>query len=688
LCYFILNTLPVGIITSLTDGKGVLANWLKPYSWLIPFYVAGTCLAGILDHLAMLYGWRVVFLILPMFYAFGWTYQVFLGRLKDSQSHAEALAALQFRSIHTFALAVEAQDQTTHSHLHRVRTYATEIGKHFKLSDDDLRALQSAAILHDVGKLAVPEHIVSKPGKLTAAEFERMKLHTVVGGEIIEQMGFPFVVAPLVRGHHEKWDGSGYPDGLAGDQIPLGSRIISVVDCFDALVSERPYRRAMAPEKAIEILVRDSGKAFDPDVVAVFKKRYIELETLARSTLIPSMLISGDARVLRGSSPDAGLEVSHAPNQPAEASGDRLRALVATRSAINALAENAQRIPKASRGYYLAEPLYRLLQSLIPHDALALFVRSGGILRVQGVFGLDSALLATLETPVGKGLAGWVVDNSKALLNGDPAVESGAERWPVPSALGATLAAPIATPNGAVGSVLCLYRREKDSFSQSELQILEQSTLRLHEPLCEPEPVVKNVEGAGSGHHFFERLDCASLAAALQVRPLALVRIDLDGIPSRSEFLGMGPTGRLIQTCCEAIRKSFLGDVILAQIAATEFAVVASMGPESELDQSLCALRSRLAAATQQFGSNGLQASIGVALAEPGSSVVDLLAGAERALIEDRHGRAPGDLRQLDRAMQEVAPASVDATSAPVLGVTSSTSPETGESHLACLRAS
>jgi putative nucleotidyltransferase with HDIG domain len=663
LCYFILNTLPVGIITSLTDGKDVLANWLKPYSWLAPFYVAGTCLVGILDHLAALYDWRVVFLILPMFYTFGWTYQVFLGRLKDSQSHAEALASLQFRSIHTLALAVEAQDQITHSHLHRVRTYATEIGKHFKLSDNDLKALQSAAILHDVGKLAVPAHILSKPGKLTAAEFEKMKLHTVVGGEIIEQMGFPFLVAPLVRGHHEKWDGSGYPDGLAGDQIPLGSRIISAVDCFDALVSERPYHRALAPEKAIEILVRDSGKAFDPDVVAVFKKRYVELETLARSTLIPSMTISGDIRVLRGSGPDAGLEVSHASNQPAEVGGERLKALVATRSAINALAGSSLRIPKASRGYYLAEPLSTLLQSLIPHDALALFVGFGGILRVQGVFGLDSAWLATLETPVGKGLAGWVADNSKALLNGDPAVESGAERRPVQSALRATLAAPLAAPSGALGGVLCLYRRQKDSFSQEELQLLEQSTLRLHEPLCEPEPVVQNVEAAGCGHRFFERLDCASIGAALQIRPLALVRIDLDGIASRPEFIGPDPTGRLIQTCCDAIRSSFVGDVSLAQIAGTEFAVVASIGPEGELDRSLRALRSGVAAAGRQFGSDGLQASIGFAQAELGASLGDLLAAAERALIEDRHSRASGDLRQLDRAVQAAATASAATAS-------------------------
>jgi hypothetical protein len=239
--------------------------------------------------------------------------------------------------------------------------------------------------------------------------------------------------------------------------------------------------------------------------------------------------------------------VSHASNQPVEVSGERLKALLTTRSAINALAEDSHRIPKTSRGYYLAEPLSALLQSLIPHDALALFVRSGAMLRVQGVFGFDSALLATLETPIGKGLAGWVADNSKALLNGDPVVESGAERWPFRSVLQAVMATPLVSPNGSVGGVLCLYRRQKDSFSLSELQILEQLTLRLHEPLCEPEPVVQVVEGAGREHHFFEPLDCASLHAALQMNPLSLVRIDLDG---------RDPTGRLIQTCCDTIRRS------------------------------------------------------------------------------------------------------------------------------------
>src|SRR5690606_9406094 len=127
----------------------------------------------------------------------------------------------------------------------RMSAYSMEIGKELGLSSDELSALRTAALLHDVGNLAVPEHIMNKPGQLTAEEFEKVKIHPLVGAEILEQVGFPYPVVPIVRAHHERWNGSGYPMGLKGEEIPMGARILSAIDSLHAMASERPYKRAL-----------------------------------------------------------------------------------------------------------------------------------------------------------------------------------------------------------------------------------------------------------------------------------------------------------------------------------------------------------------------------------------------------------------------------------------------------------
>ena len=166
--------------------------------------------------------------------------------------HAQEMADLHLRTIEALALAIDAKDATTHDHLRRVQVYALEIGKELGMSERELEALRAAALLHDIGKLAVPEHIISKPGRLTPEEFEKMKIHPVVGAEILERVQFPYAVVPIVRSHHEKWNGNGYPHGLKGEEIPLGARILAAVDCLDALSADRQYRRALPLEQAME----------------------------------------------------------------------------------------------------------------------------------------------------------------------------------------------------------------------------------------------------------------------------------------------------------------------------------------------------------------------------------------------------------------------------------------------------
>src|SRR5215468_2252011 len=278
--YFVANTLPVATILSLTEHKSLRRIWADCYFWSFPYYLVGAGVAGLVSWLNRIVEWQTSLLILPAVYLIYRSYRLYLAKLEDEKGHVEEMANLHMRTIEALALAIEAKDHTTHDHLQRVRVYAVEVAKELRVSPEEMEALQAAALLHDIGKLAVPEHIISKPGRLTPEEFEKMKIHPVVGAEILERVRFPYPVVPIVRAHHEKYDGSGYPYGLKGDEIPIGARILSAVDFLDALASDRQYRRAMPLEDVMKRLEGQAGKSFDPRVVNVLLKRYRDLEQL------------------------------------------------------------------------------------------------------------------------------------------------------------------------------------------------------------------------------------------------------------------------------------------------------------------------------------------------------------------------------------------------------------------------
>src|SRR5499425_513378 len=199
-------------------------------------------------------------------------------RLQAKTEEITALGELHLATAEALATAIDAKDQTTHCHVRRVQIYAAGMGEVFGLTENEIAALKAGALLHDVGKLAVPPHILNKPGRLTPAEFEKMKIHTVVGAQILSRVEFPYEVIPIVRHHHEQWDGRGYPDGLKAEQIPITARIISVVDCFDSVREDRPFRRGMTVDEAIALLLRGAGVHFDPTVVEQFIKHLPRFE--------------------------------------------------------------------------------------------------------------------------------------------------------------------------------------------------------------------------------------------------------------------------------------------------------------------------------------------------------------------------------------------------------------------------
>jgi len=482
--HFGCNTAAMSTVIGLTEDKPIRKVWNDSCLWSFPYFMVGAAVAGLVHFLNGHIGWQSSLLILPPIYLMYRSYRLYLGKLESEKRHAQQVSNLHLRTIEALALAIEAKDETTGEHLQRVRVYAMELAKELGLSADETEALRAASVLHDIGKLAVPEHIISKPGKLTPEEFEKMKIHPIVGAEILEQVHFPYPVVPIVRAHHEKWDGSGYPNGLAGEAIPIGARILAAVDCLDALASDRQYRKALPLDEAMAKVVADAGKSFDPNVVAILRRRYIELEKLAKEEPLQAPpKLSTDIKVERGLAPAAGFAESGQPAVPASgsaASGPAtdVSVLVAAARQYGREIVELNRQASASSGASLpTEDILSLLavrlRRLLPHDSMAVYVPKNGTLAAQFVSGENFRLFSSLRIPEGEGLSGWVAQNHKAILNGNPSVEPGYLNDPTKySTLRSALAVPLEGSTG-VAAVLALYRAGQDAFTAEDLRVVE-----------------------------------------------------------------------------------------------------------------------------------------------------------------------------------------------------------------------
>ena len=471
--HFACNSTAMSAIIGLTESKPVSKVWTESYLWSFPYYMVGAAIAGLVHFLNGHIGWQSSLLVLPPIYLMYRSYRLYLGKLETEKRHAEQVSSLHLRTIEALALAIEAKDQTTGEHLQRVRVYAMELARDLGLTEDETEALRAASVLHDIGKLAVPEHIISKPGKLTPEEFEKMKVHPIVGAEILEQVDFPYPVVPIVRAHHEKWDGSGYPGGLKGEAIPIGARILSAVDCLDALSSDRQYRKALPLDEAMLKVASEAGTSFDPGVVEILQRRYVELEKLAREQPLqaPSKL-STDIRVERGLAPAAGF---------AESAESACAVGVKNHTAIMATAcQQAQALCDLCReqgeSFALEDILSLLavrLKHSVPYDSMAVYFSKNNVLVPEFVSGENLKLFSSLRIPLGEGVSGWVAQNHKPILNGNPSVEPGYLNDPSKySTLRSALALPLEGSTG-VAAVLALYRARQDAFTKDDLRVLE-----------------------------------------------------------------------------------------------------------------------------------------------------------------------------------------------------------------------
>jgi putative nucleotidyltransferase with HDIG domain len=454
LLYFFLNSSMLAVAIALDEGLNPVKIWSRHFSRLWMNYWAGASVAGLLVSLTRNVSPLSLFLIAPLLLVLFFTYKWSTERVEKAEKHLAEMKRTFLQTIEALALAIDAKDQVTHGHIRRVQRFTMALAEALGVKDEQLiDALRAAALLHDTGKLAVPEYILNKPGPLTASEFERMKLHASVGADILKSIDFPYPVEPIVRHHHENWDGTGYPAGLKGQDIPLGARILAVVDCYDALTSDRPYRPRYSRQYSEQVLRERRSVMYDPWIVDTFLGIIDKLETEH--------------------------EGSNSEDVASAVGSDQLEVINATTAEDREFNELRRELPKANSTAAAAQVVFRHLRRVIPAATFAVFTRQteSNELAPEACEGVGAGVLQGLRIPIGDRVSGWVMAHKQVVVNSNASLELGPVARTFSSPLRYALAVPVLNGGSAPLAVLTVYG--SDPFNHDHRRILESAATLL-----------------------------------------------------------------------------------------------------------------------------------------------------------------------------------------------------------------
>ena len=460
--YFAVNSSLIAIAVGCEKALSPIEVWKNNFIWVGLNYVGGACVAMLLVNYRQRIDFTALSVIIPLLVITYLTFRTSLGRLEDANRHIAQVNSLYLSTIETLAMAVDAKDQITHGHIRRVQVYAVELARRLGVNNDrQLKAIEAAALLHDMGKLAIPEHILNKPGKLTTAEFETMKRHAAIGADLLSSIRFPYPVVPIVRHHHENWNGKGYPTGISGTDIPLGARILAVVDCFDALNSDRPYRPRLDPDEAFAILRDRRGTMYDPLVVDTFIAAYPEIADLAHTA-------GQQARSLIEPSDEApGTPTTIGPLEEIRASAADNMALTMAR----------QEVLEATSTIDAMNKLSQCVRTLTPSTLCAYFQYMPAADELVCVYasGDENRALMGLTIRPGEKVTGWVAANRKAISNSDATLDLGESATVVRPQPRSTISVPVVIgSDGELHGVLTGYSSRVDPFNHRHVYAFEQ----------------------------------------------------------------------------------------------------------------------------------------------------------------------------------------------------------------------
>lgn len=459
--YFLLNSGLVAFVVALESRKPALEVWWQNFTWLSVTYFSGASVAALIVTYTRDLDFSALALMVPLLVVMYLTFRTAMGRVDDANSHLRELNRLYLSTIETLAMAIDAKDQITHGHIRRVQAYAVGLARRVGVTDEKLiRAIEAAALLHDMGKLAVPEYILNKPGKLTGAEFEKMKVHASVGADILSAIEFPYPVVPIVRHHHENWDGTGYPARLKGTDIPIGARLLSVVDCFDALTSDRPYRPKLSDDDAIAILLERRGSMYDPLIVDTFIKVHKQIAPQSQEVLAGDVAlkdITSAALPRESDQQTVGLE-------NIAAGSEEMQTLFDLTNVLDSQPSFAQSVEAATSR----------VRRLVPFVLAVYFSYEDQTddLVASHAVGEGALLVKDMRIALGQRLSGWVAANRQTILNSDAALDLGEIAKVVLPRLRNCMSTPLLSQNQLVG-VMTIYSSGPEGFTENHRRVIE-----------------------------------------------------------------------------------------------------------------------------------------------------------------------------------------------------------------------
>jgi diguanylate cyclase (GGDEF)-like protein/putative nucleotidyltransferase with HDIG domain len=620
-CYFLLNSWFNALAIGFTQRTSPFALWKKHFVWLCLNYFGGASVAILLVRNGAKGIDSVGFAaIVPLLFISYLTQKYSGGRLEDATRHIKELNLLHLSTIETLAMAIDAKDQITHGHIRRVQLYAVGLAKKLGVTGGPiLQAIEAAALLHDTGKLAVPEYILNKPGKLTAAEFEKMKLHATVGADILSSIDFPYPVVPIVRHHHESWDGSGYPDGLRSTDIPLGARILAVVDCFDALTSDRPYRGRLSDGEALKILLERRGTMYDPLVIDTFLDVYEEIGP----TEIDAQMVSTSLRHIADSS-----------RQAAESSvSNGLADIAASSEEMLALFDLARALSGRTSLTDACDVIAKHLRRLTPSAVAVFFVydssRDELVVRHASP---DLVPVVGIRIRNGEGIAGWVAANRETILNSDPALDFGDVVRSNSVALSACLSTPLVVDENLVG-VLSLCSAAAGAFTDDHrrlVEAVEDQISRVVRDSLTFDLKAQRYRDAATGlpnAEWLEALTAGEGVRGHKGRPLSVLFFHLQPATRSNRHQAIGESAVELTQIASRVRRVLRAADVLFRYGDTEFVVMLS---QTDYD-SATAIGERIRSAVRASCSD-LEVRITIRCAtfpDDGASLGDLVATAK-----------------------------------------------------------